>query len=90
MNKDQLARKIAVKTHKQLRIVKPVVEQFCKTLADCIVEEEKVLLTGFGTFYVTRPKPFETTDINKKRILVGNAVKVHFRAGRTLKKKINS
>lgn len=90
MNKEQLSRKIASNTHKKLRKVKPIVEQFCQTLADCIVEEEKVVLTGFGTFYVTHPKSYETIGINKQKIRVENPIKIHFRAGRLLKKKINN
>jgi len=90
MNREQLAKKLALKNNKQYRWARPIVDSFFTTLEDALVEGEKVVLTGFGTFYVTKSKPFTVTSISKEPIQVDDAVKVHFRAGRYLKNAINN
>ena len=89
MNKEQLTRKLAIKTQKKYSDMRPIVDAFCKTLEDALVAEEKVVLPGFGTFSITRARPFDVTTIQKKKIRVDSAVKINFRAGRNLKKAIN-
>lgn len=90
MNREQLARKVALKYNKKYSWARPIVDSFFTTLEDALVEGEKVVLTGFGTFYVTKSKPFTVTSLGKNPIQVDDAVKVHFRAGRYLKNAINN
>ena len=90
MNKEQLARRLAVRTGKKYHETRPYVDAFCKTLEDALMADEKIVLSGFGTFSVTRAKPFEATTVQKKKIIVDDAIKVNFRAGRNLKKAINN
>lgn len=90
MNKDQLTRKLAIRVGKQYSDMRPIVNAFCKTLEDSLLADEKIVLTGFGTFFVTKSKPFEVQTIHKKKILVENAIKINFRAGRHLKNAINN
>ncbi len=90
MNKEQLARRLATKTGQKYSDTRPIIDSFCKTLEEALLNEEKVILPGFGTFSVTRTKPFETTSVYKKKIKVDSAVKVNFRAGRKLKNAINN
>ena len=90
MNKEQLTRKLALRTNQKYSDVRHIVDAFCDTLEEALLNEEKVIFPGFGSFSTTRGKPFETTTVYKKKILVDNAVKVNFRAGRKLKDAINN
>jgi len=89
MNKEQLTRKLALRVGKKYSDMRPIVDTFCDTLENSLASGEKVVFPGFGTFSITKSKPFETTSVYKKKILVDSAVKVNFRAGRRLKKAIN-
>lgn len=89
MNKEQLARKLALRMGNKASDTKVFVEAFCDTLEDALLKQERVVLTGFGTFSVVRYKPSETTSVKGGRMLIDKGVAVHFHAGPKLKKIIN-
>lgn len=90
VNKEQLARKLAKRLGKKCSDTKVLVDAFCQTIEETLVAEENILLSGFGTFSVTKFKPSETRSVHGHRMVVDNAVAVNFRAGRNLKKALNN
>ena len=90
MNREQLARKLALRLGKKASDTKVFVEAFCETLEEALLKQERVVLTGFGTFRVIRYKPSETSSVRGDRIIIDKGVAVHFHAGPKLKNIINN
>ena len=89
MNKEQLARKLALRLGKKASDTKIFVEAFCSTVEDALLNQEKVVLTGFGSFKIIKYKPSQTTTVRGDKTVIDKGVAVHFHAGPKLKKIIN-
>lgn len=89
MNKSQLVTKVAEKSGLTKKDVNKVVDSFMETVEETLLEGEKVVLVGFGTFEVkTRkarsgrnPRTGEVIEVAEKNIPV-------FKAGKAIKDKI--
>ena len=89
MNKDALISAIAEKTELSKRDIGLVLETFEEVVTKALRNDEKVTLTGFGTFRVS--KRAERTGINpqtKERIQIPAMSIPKFTAGKALKEAI--
>ena len=90
MNRAQLIDVVARKSELPRAKVKQIFNAMEKTVAEQLVKGEKVTITGFGTF--TLSKRSARTGVSpqdpSKTINIGPSVVPHFRAGETLKRKI--
>jgi len=90
MTKDDIIRKVAEEADLTLKKAKLVVDAILAGITEAMVKKEKLTFTGFGTFNVIKkaarkgknPRTKEIIDIPAKNSTV-------FRAGKTLKDKIN-
>ncbi len=91
MNKTQLVAKISEKSGLTKKDANKVVDSFIETVEEALVDGEKVVLVGFGTFEVkTRkarsgrnPRTGEVINVAEKSIPV-------FKAGKAIKDKVNA
>ena len=89
MNKSELVTKVAEKSGLTKKDVNKVVDSFMETVEETLLQGEKVVLVGFGTFEVkTRkarsgrnPRTGEVIEVAEKNIPV-------FKAGKAIKDKI--
>jgi nucleoid DNA-binding protein len=89
MNKDALVAAIAEKTELSKKDVEMVLETFEEVVTKALRNDEKVTLTGFGTFRVS--KRAERTGINpqtKAKIQIPAMNIPKFTAGKALKEAI--
>lgn len=88
MTKSQLINIVAKRAHLTKKASKEAVEVFLDEIKKALKKGEKVVLSGFGTFYVSRVAdkqvvPFGKED--KRQTIRGHNV-VNFRVGKPLKK----
>ena len=57
MNKDELIREVSKNTNYSIGIVSDVVEMVFNTISSELVNGEKIVLYGFGTFNAVQRKP---------------------------------
>lgn len=90
MNRAQLIDVVAQKAGLQRAKVKEIFNGMEKVVAEQLAKGEKVTITGFGTFTLSRRQA--RTGVSpqdpSKKIDIGPSVVPHFRAGETLKRKI--
>lgn len=90
MTKSQLINIVAKKAHLTKRASEEAIEALFEEVSRSLSKGEKVVLSGFGTFYVSKVKdkqvvPFGKED--KRQTVKGHKV-VNFRVGKPLKKKV--
>ncbi|MFZ2976149.1 MAG: HU family DNA-binding protein [Candidatus Moraniibacteriota bacterium] len=89
MNKDALISAIAEKTELSKKDIELVIDTFEEVVTKALRNDEKVTLTGFGTFRVS--KRAERAGINpqtKEKIQIPAMSVPKFTAGKTLKEAI--
>ena len=90
MTKSQLIGVIAKKAHLTKRASEEAIEALFEEISRSLSKGEKAVISGFGTFYVSKVKdkqvvPFGKED--KRQTVKGHKV-VNFRVGKPLKKKV--
>ncbi len=88
MTKSQLVSTVAKKAHLTKKASEEAIEALFEEVARALKKGEKVVISGFGTFYVGKVKdkqvvPFGQED--KRQIIKSHRV-VNFRVGKPLKK----
>lgn len=89
MNKDALVSAIAEKTELSKKDIELVIDTFEEVVTKALRNDEKVTLTGFGTFRIS--KRAERAGINpqtKEKIQIPAMSVPKFTAGKTLKEAI--
>lgn len=90
MTKSQLIAVVAKKSKMSKRAAEEVVESTLDEMSAALSKGEKVVLSNFGTFYVSKVKdkqvvPFGNEE--KRQVIKAHKV-VNFRPGKTLKKTV--
>lgn len=90
MTKSQLISIVAKKAHLTKRASEEAVETLFEEMIRSLKKGEKVVISGFGTFYVSKVKdkqvvPFGNEE--KRQTIKGHRV-VNFRVGKPLKKEV--
>ncbi len=90
MTKSQLINIVAKKAHLTKRASEEAIETVFDELIRSLKKGDKVVISGFGTFYVSKVKdkqvvPFGKSD--KRQTVKGHRV-VNFRVGKPLKKEV--
>lgn len=90
MTKSQLVDIVAKKAHLTKKAAKGAVESLFDEMSRALKKGEKVVISGFGTFYLSRVSdkevvPFGNED-NRQTIKSHNVV--NFRVGKPLKKRV--
>lgn len=90
MTKSQMINIIAKKAHLTKKASEEAVESLFEEITRSLKKGEKVVVSGFGTFYVSKVKdkqvvPFGNED--KRQTIKGHRV-VNFRVGKPLKKEV--
>lgn len=88
MNKSQLVAVVSKKAHLTKKAAEESIEALFEEIARSLKKGEKVVISGFGTFYVSHVKdkhivPFG--DDTKRQVVKGHRV-INFRVGKPLKK----
>jgi len=89
MSKRELIRAVAEKAQVKVKDTEAVVDAFLDVLADTLLKEGRVALTGFGVFQVKETK--ERTGVKPgttEKIKIPARKRVVFRASSELKKKV--
>ncbi len=90
MTKSQLIAIVAKKAHLTKRASTEAVEALFEEMIRALQKGQKVVISGFGTFYVSVVKDKEVVPFgkeDKRQIIKGHRV-VNFRVGKPLKKKV--
>ena len=90
MTKSQLADVVAKKGHLTKRAASEAIDVFLEELKRSLSKGEKVVLSGFGTFYLSKVSDKEVVPFGKEgsRQTVKSHRVVNFRVGKPLKKKV--
>lgn len=89
VNKDNLIDKVTNLTRKPRKEVEEVIDTFLEEMIDTLSRDEKVNLTGFGSFEVRDRKGRKGVDPRTLETIQIPTVKVaKFRAGKTLKESV--
>lgn len=88
MTKSKLVSIVAKQGHMTKNTANDAIEAFLDEIKRSLAKGEKVVISGFGTFYLTKVSdksvvPFG--DESKKKTIKGHRV-VHFKVGQPLKK----
>ncbi len=90
MTKSQLISIVAKKAHLTKRASEEAVEALFDEIVRSLKKGEKVVISGFGTFYVSKVKDKQVVPFgneNKRQTIKGHRV-VNFRVGKPLKKEV--
>ncbi len=71
MDKTELAKKLAAKSHLTEREAGEFIEAFSEVMAEYFKKGEKVVLAEFGSFYVSEDKNVQFNPSAKLKELVG-------------------
>ena len=88
MTKTKLIGIVAKKGHLTKRAAEDAVNVFLDEITRSLSKGDKVVLTGFGTFYLSKIADKEVVpfgDESKRKVVKGHRV-VNFRSGKPLKK----
>jgi nucleoid DNA-binding protein len=90
MTKSQLVAIVAKKSRMSKRAAEEIIEAMLEEMMGFLTKGEKVVLSNFGTFYISKVKdkqvvPFGKED--KRQVIKAHKV-VNFRPGKTLKKQV--
>jgi nucleoid DNA-binding protein len=90
MTKSQMIAVVAKKSRMSKRAAEELVETMLKEMANALTKGEKVVLSNFGTFYISKVKDKQVVPFGKeeKRQTIKAHKVVNFRPGKTLKKKV--
>lgn len=90
MTKSQLIDIVAKKAHLTKKASKDAVESLVEEMVRALKKGEKVVLSGFGTFYVSRVSDKEVVPFGKEesRQTIKSHNVVNFRVGKPLKKQV--
>lgn len=90
MTKSQLVSVIAKKAHLTKRAAEEAIESMFAEISRALNKGEKVVISGFGTFYVTKVKDKEVVPFGRegKRQVVRGHRTINFRVGKPLKKSV--
>lgn len=91
MNKAELVSKMAEKSDLTKKDAEVALNAFMETVEESLVDGDKVQLVGFGTFDVRERKPRQGRNPrNPEQVIEIPASKAPvFKAGKTLKEKVN-
>lgn len=90
MTKSQLIGIVAKKAHLTKRASEEAIEALIEEVSRSLAKGDKVVISGFGTFYVSKVKDKQVVPFGKienKQIIKGHRV-VNFRVGKPLKKRV--
>jgi nucleoid DNA-binding protein len=90
MTKSQLITIVAKKAHLTKRASEEAVEALFEEVIRSLSKGEKVVISGFGTFYVSNVKDKQVVpfgDEKKRQTIKGHRV-INFRVGKPLKKRV--
>lgn len=90
MTKSQLVLVVAQKAHLTKRAANDAVEAMLEEIIRSLKKGEKVVLSGFGTFYVSRVKDKQVVpfgDEKQRQVIKGHNV-INFRVGKPLKQRV--
>lgn len=90
MTKAKLVDIVAKKGHLTRRAASDAVDVFLEELKRSLAKGEKVVISGFGTFYLSKVGDKEVVpfgDDTRRKMVKGHRV-VNFRVGRPLKKMV--
>ncbi len=90
MTKSQLINLVAKKAHLTKRAARDAVETTFEEIAKSLAKGDKMVISGFGTFYVSVVKDKQVVpfgDESKRQTIKKHRV-VNFRAGKPLKKMV--
>lgn len=90
MNKNDLVSAVAVKAGLNKKVSEAAVNALLSTVEEAMVQGEKVVLVGFGTFEVKdRPERPGRNPKTKETITIPASKMPVFKAGKSLKDKVN-
>ncbi|HLC38981.1 MAG TPA: HU family DNA-binding protein [Patescibacteria group bacterium] len=91
MNKKELVSEIAKASNLNRGEVLKLLNEFSHTLAQTLAKGEKVSLSGFGTFSLSKRQARVGTNPRnpKEKIQIPPSVTAHFKPSQTLKSKIS-
>lgn len=90
MTKSQLVELVAKKAHLTKKASEESINVLFDEIKKALNKGEKVVLSNFGTFYVSKVKDKEVTpfgQVDKKQVIKAHKI-VNFRVGKNLKKEI--
>lgn len=90
MTKSQLVNIVAKKAHLTKRASEEAIEALFEEVTRSLNKGEKVVLSGFGTFYVSNVKDKQVVPFgneSKRQTIKGHKV-VNFRVGKPLKRNV--
>lgn len=90
MTKSQLTSVVAKKSRLTKKAASDAIEALFEEIARALTKGEKVVISGFGTFYIGQIKDKQVVPFgneNQRQIIKGHRV-VNFRPGRPLKKAV--
>lgn len=90
MTKSQLVNVIAKKAHLTKRAAGEAIDSLIEEVQRALEKGDKVVLSGFGTFYISKVKDKQVEpfgDKTKRQVVKGHRV-VNFRSGKPLKKTV--
>ncbi|HEX7017390.1 MAG TPA: HU family DNA-binding protein [Patescibacteria group bacterium] len=90
MTKSQLITVISKKAHLTKKASEDAIEALFDEISRALKKGEKVVISGFGTFYVSQVKDKQVVPFgqeNKRQTIKGHKV-INFRVGKPLKKQV--
>lgn len=91
MNKKELVEHISITKEVTYAEAESYVDLVFDTITKKIVSNEKVLISGFGTFYLhSRKGRFGSSPLNGKKIYIEPNLNMNFRQGSRVKKFLES
>lgn len=89
MNKEELAKEVAQKTGLPFSKAVNAVESFFLSIADALVDNQKVTIAGFGTFELTLHKERRVINPSTKQpMIVPAKTTARFRPSKSLRQKV--
>ncbi len=90
MTKSQMIAIVAKKAHMSKRAAEEIIEVMLAEMVASLTKGEKVVLSNFGTFYISKVKDKQVVPFGKeeKRQTIKAHKVVNFRPGKTLKKQV--
>lgn len=90
MTKSSLINVVSKKAHLTKKASEEAIEALFEEVSRALKKGEKVVISGFGTFYVSQVKDKQVVPFgqeNKRQTIKGHKV-VNFRVGKPLKKQV--
>jgi len=90
MTKQALTNIVSKKVHLTKKAVKETVDTFFDEMIVALAKGEKVVVSGFGTFYISKVEDKQVVPFGnetKRQVVKGHKV-INFHVGKPLKKKV--